>query len=135
MANWTEKYSVHNELLDGQHKTLLDILGRMAALVEAKKEPEKMVNLLTEMSDYAIAHFKSEEEHMQKIGFPKQKFEEHVELHSNYTVTVLKFTFNHLIESPDSPKKVLEFLIDWWTNHILTIDKEYAKFEAAKNAS
>lgn len=125
-GGWTKKYSVNNELLDGQHKTLLSILGRMADFVETLQEPELMVHLLTEMSDYALEHFNSEELYMANIGFPH--LDDHVEKHGNYSISVLKFTCNHLTDSPDAPENVFKYLLEWWTEHILLEDKKYALY-------
>lgn len=84
-----------------------------------------MVQLLTEMSDYAKEHFKSEERYMERLGYPQ--LEEHKELHSNYSIQVLQFTLAHLDEAKDNPREVLNFLTHWWTDHILKVDMDYSK--------
>jgi len=129
IGNWNDKYSVKNAIIDDQHKRLLDILYRLERMVNRGKETEEMVKLLTEMSDYAVAHFKSEERYMKNIGYPDDKIEEHRQLHSNYTLQVLQFTLSHLDELPENPREVLNFLSHWWTDHILKVDMDYAVFE------
>lgn len=124
IGNWNEKYSVNNAIIDDQHKRLLDILYRMERLVSKGGDPEAMVQMLTEMSDYALEHFKSEERYMQSIGYPQ--LERHREEHSRYTLEVLKFTLSHLDEFPGNPRSVLDFLTHWWTDHILKVDMDYA---------
>lgn len=128
-GNWNDKYSVNNAIIDDQHKRLLDILFKLERLVNRKKDASEMVALLSDMSDYAQQHFVSEERFMQSIGYPK--LEAHKEEHSKYTLEVLKFTLSHLDDAPENPREVLNFLTHWWTDHILKVDMDYSKYEAA----
>lgn len=126
LGNWNDKYSVNNAIIDDQHKRLLDILFRMERMVNRGVDAEIMVGLITEMSDYAQEHFKSEERYMERIAYPN--LERHREEHSKYSLEVLKFTLSHLDDAPDNPREVLNFLTHWWTNHILKVDMSYSKF-------
>ena len=128
-GNWNDKYSVNNAIIDEQHKRLLEILFKLERLVNRKKDASEMVALLSDMSDYAQQHFVSEERFMQRIGYPK--LEAHKEEHSKYTLEVLKFTLSHLDDAPENPREVLNFLTHWWTDHILKVDMDYSKYEAA----
>ena len=131
IGNWSDKYSVNNAIIDDQHKRLLDILYRFERMVNRGRESEEMVKLLTEMSDYASAHFKSEERYMQSIGYPN--LEKHREVHSSYTLQVLQFTLAHLDDTPENPREVLNFLTHWWTDHILKVDMDYSVFVDKKH--
>lgn len=126
LGNWNDKYSVNNAIIDDQHKRLLDILFRLERLISRKKDAADMVALLSDMSDYAEQHFRSEERYMERIGYPK--LEAHREEHTKYTLEVLKFTLIHLDEEPENPRDVLNFLTHWWTDHILKVDMDYSKF-------
>jgi len=121
---WKEKYSVSNVIIDEQHRKLLDILSRFERMVNRGRDHTEMVQLLTELSDYAAQHFRSEEDYMVSIGYPK--LEKHRELHSSYTLEVLRFTLQYLDESEQTPREVLNFLTHWWTDHILKVDMDYA---------
>ncbi|MCF8460420.1 MAG: bacteriohemerythrin [Flavobacteriales bacterium] len=125
LGNWSQKYSVNNAIIDEQHKRLMHILFRMELMVNRGKQTDDMVQLLTEMSDYAKEHFKSEERYMERIHYPQ--LEKHKELHSNYAIQVLQFTLAHLDEAKDNPREVLNFLTHWWTDHILKVDMDYSK--------
>jgi hemerythrin len=123
---WNEKYSVKNIIIDEQHRKLLDILYRLEKMVTRGKDHSEMVKLLSEMSDYANAHFKSEERYMEKIGYPN--LSEHKKLHSQYSLEVLRFTLHHLDDNPNNARDVLNFLTHWWTDHILKVDMDYSVF-------
>lgn len=126
LGKWNEKYSVSNAIIDDQHKRLLDILFRLERMVNRGKAADEMVQLLSEMSDHAKEHFKSEERYMKGLDYPK--LEEHRQLHSNYSLEVLQFTVAHMEESEDNPRNVLNFLTHWWTDHILKVDMDYSNF-------
>ena len=125
-GNWHDKYSVNNAIIDEQHKRLLHILFRMEKLVTKGNATDGIVELLSDMSDYAQEHFKSEERYMARIGYPQ--LEKHQELHSKYALQVLQFTLEHLDDAPEHPREVLNFLTHWWTEHILKVDMDYSKF-------
>ena len=125
-GKWNEKYSVSNAIIDDQHKRLLDILFRLERMVNRGKDAEQMVKLLSEMSDYAKEHFRSEERYMERMDYPK--LDKHKELHSKYNMGVLQFTVAHMEESEENPRNVLNFLTHWWTDHILKVDMDYSNY-------
>ena len=126
LGKWNEKYSVSNVIIDDQHKRLLDILFRLERMVNRGKDAEQMVKLLSEMSDYAKEHFRSEERYMERMDYPK--LDKHKELHSKYNMEVLQFTVAHMEESEDNPRNVLNFLTHCWTDHILKVDMDYSNY-------
>ena len=49
---WNEKYSVHIEEIDSQHKKIFSIVNRLHGAMKARKGKEVIGNLLDELVDY-----------------------------------------------------------------------------------
>ena len=123
---WNDGLSVGIEDIDNDHKKLLSFYVRMVELSQGETNTEEFVNILTEMTTYALVHFITEEDYMKSISYPK--FEEHKKIHEEYRLKVALFNANYFDINPTSPREVLMFLKNWWLNHIKTNDIEYAKF-------
>ena len=58
---WNEKYSVHIEEIDSQHKKIFSIINRLHSALKARKGKKVIGNLLDELVDYTYYHFATEE--------------------------------------------------------------------------
>ncbi len=121
-VNWTNEFSVDSAILDYEHQTLLSIYSEMVDLFLCGGDNLKMANLLSQLADYAMTHFRTEEAYMESISYPK--LDEHKELHSAYSEQVLKFTLDYMNKNPNNTRAVLLFLKTWWTDHILKVDSQ-----------
>ena len=126
--NWTDEFSVNSDVLDYEHQALLQIYSEMVDVVENNGSNLKMADLLSQLADYAMTHFRTEEAYMESISYPK--LDAHRLLHSQYSEQVLKFTLDYMNRDPAHPRAILLFLKNWWTGHILKVDSDYAKFAA-----
>ncbi len=82
---------------------------------------------IVELRDYTITHFSDEEKLMKEIDFPN--YIEHIEAHKYFIETVEDFTNRFENGEMALSLKILEFLKNWLTNHILTADKEISEFK------
>jgi len=121
---WTEEFSVKVKKMDDDHKKLLSFYSKMAEHVENNGNSEAFVDVLSEMTEYAVTHFNKEENYMESISYPK--IEEHKEFHRQYLLSTVSFNLNYLGSDNSKPIEVLQFLRNWWENHILNIDMDYA---------
>ncbi|NQV35335.1 MAG: hemerythrin family protein [Phycisphaeraceae bacterium] len=123
---WTENYSVGVALFDEQHKSLVGILNKMIEDPTVTTGSETVSDVLTEMTQYALSHFRSEEDLMNEHGYPH--LEQHRKQHrtfENKVVTLCSATGERI---EDVPQVLLEYLQKWLTQHILCEDMEYKAF-------
>ncbi len=123
-VEWNSKFSVNNDTLDYEHQELLTIYSDMVDVVDNGGNNLIMINLLSNLEDYALTHFKTEEAYMASISYPR--LAEHKDLHRKYSKRVLDFTLVYLNQNSNNPSEVLKFLRNWWTHHILEEDSKYA---------
>lgn len=123
---WNDSYSVNNERLDWQHKKLIDMMNEFYDNIKQKMPKDSIAILLKRMKEYIMVHFKTEEEYMRKMGYPR--LEMHKDEHKKFVKKVEdleeKFNSSQMI----LPVEVTAFLKNWLQDHILRKDKHFAKF-------
>lgn len=128
---WTDELSVKVGSIDEQHKRIFDVINRFIQEETLEKRSLRFAELLSELTDYSIEHFRDEEKYMTEQHFPGIK--EHRAAHKLYIKKVA--FFNHLYDdvNPTRPEDVSDFLKEWWINHIMLLDMEYKKFVDNRN--
>ena len=130
---WKDIYSLDNQKLDDEHKTLFKIAEEAFAVVEPELKHEKIRNILNRLYEYMKVHFSHEEEYMQEINYPQ--FEIHKELHENIVNTINEFVKELATLSEDSFEKELAKLIDGTiVHHIVQEDKKIISWLKANSS-
>ena len=130
---WKDIYSLDNQKLDDEHKTLFKIAEEAFAVVEPELKHEKIKNILNKLYEYTKVHFSHEEEYMQEINYPQ--FEIHKELHENIVNTINEFVKELATLSEDSFEKELAKLIDGTiVHHIVQEDKKIISWLKANSS-
>ena len=122
--DWEERYSVGNPLLDEQHQILLS-LCRRATEGQTKGDSATSAEtqeILSELAEYTMIHFMTEEALMKDAGYPgiKQQIQEH----RDYAESLTDFLISMGTNGVDNGALV-EYLTLWWTSHILDADMQY----------
>ena len=129
VSQWNEKYSLHVEKIDNQHKELF----RLSALVEQlddKVTKEDIKELLSSFFTYMREYFSDEEAYMKSIGYPllKKHHSLHQEIIRDFTKLLKE---NH---SLDSIKKQMKIATKkWLIDHIIDNDLKIEKWRKVNN--
>ncbi|MPW26823.1 bacteriohemerythrin [Alkalibaculum sp. M08DMB] len=125
MIKWSDDYLVGVEVIDQQHKELFRIAGDAYDLLKNEfvtDKYDKIVDLIGELKDYSVFHFKTEEAHMIDIGY--KKYLSHKSLHNDFIETVNKIDLEKVDEQQDEYiLSIIEFAVDWIVKHIYENDK------------
>ena len=133
---WDDSYSVNVKEIDGQHRVLIQLINELHevtteshaqnTIASAVNELRTMGAVLDDLVDYAAHHFSTEEKCMLECGYPSCV--QHEKAHRDFTGKIQ--TFKRELDEGDalSATEILTFLRDWWTRHILQVDKEYSPF-------
>jgi hemerythrin len=128
--NWSENLSTDNQMIDGDHKHLIDLLNELQTAMSSGKGNEVLGGILDELIAYTESHFNREELLMKHIHYPDYEMHkaEHVKLIAEVKGFRQRFESGAITVSG----AVYTFLSDWLNTHIKTIDKKLG--EAAKKA-
>jgi len=123
---WEKEFSVDIKELDNQHKKIIKILNDMFMLNEKVKNEKELEKILDALHTYIKEHFRTEEEYMLKYHYPgydKQKQE-----HDNFIDRLCEFQKEYLKSRRLTTINLFNFVWDWFSQHILKLDKEYGPF-------
>lgn len=123
--SWKQEYSVGNDLMDKQHQVLIEMINKLHDAMKVGKGSVEVGIIVTEMIDYSIMHFATEEELMKKFGF--NGLSDHKIEHKAFMTKVDEFQKQMNAGSFTLSMEVANFLKDWLTNHILVNDMAYSK--------
>lgn len=125
MYEMKDEYKIGVEHIDEQHKKLFELADKAYMLLNDEftiDKYDRIVEILNELKDYTIFHFKSEEEYMESINY-KRMFTQKIE-HNRFIKALEEIDLTHVDQNQDeSLVKMLEFLNQWLTEHILKNDK------------
>ena len=129
---WASEFELGIPSIDGQHKVLTEILDKIFDLANFAnqiyliKNESEILEILTELNNYAEYHFKHEEVLFRKYQY--LNLEAHVAKHNsfkNYLSEVslkLKSDFNFLVLMD-----LCYFINDWIIQHIMIEDYYYVQ--------
>ena len=122
-----------NELIDNEHKELIDRVNKLVESCENGKEKVTAVKTLDFLMDYTDFHFSDEEKLPQEVGY--DKLEQHKVQHEDFKKSVDEL--RQMLEEEEGPtdafvEAVNKNISQWLVNHIQGWDKAVAEFIRAK---
>jgi hemerythrin len=99
---WREQMSVHNRLIDKEHKYLIDQINALEVAINSKDNHDILIEILNHLMDYTKTHFEHEEVIQQKIDYPEiaKHKEEHHRLIKEFTA--IKVKLDEILLTEDS---------------------------------
>lgn len=125
---WNDNFATGITSIDDQHKKLVQLLNRLANHLACQADLLTLGTVFSELADYAVHHFKTEEAIWQQY-LPDDGWEiEHKQTHEKFLTGVLELKaeenckpFEEVVED------ILAFLTHWLAFHILESDQRMAK--------
>ena len=121
---WREEYSIGIPEIDEEHKVLLVCIARLEDAKDDKQSDLAVYFVLGELEDYVRVHFTVEEVIMRLFDFPGK--EAHIRAHRKFAEYVRSMQKSEL--QKQTRDEITAFLRDWLVNHIMTADRQYARF-------
>lgn len=140
---WTSKISVEEPNIDEQHKKIINQINVLEESLKSQDPLTSVRSCVHFLDNYVKEHFTYEEDYMEKIGYPKKKFEAHKREHRRFIefYEQRKEALNRTLLSKDHDKRSLvlehgeevrKFLADWILKHTVGMDQGYHKFAKKK---
>ena len=128
LVSWSDTFLVGNESIDTQHKELVKMTNEFYAGVQMGGVMAKVYFMKTIQGavQYVKTHFATEEEIMQKVGYPF--FEEHKKQHEDFVDEVAQQV--QVLEKEDNPNpaRFVKYLMTWILNHMAESDKKFMPY-------
>lgn len=132
-AEFDESLVTGNEMIDGQHKELIDKINKLVACCEQGGGKLEAIKMLDYLSDYTEFHFGAEEKLQEEISYPG--IEEHRKQHADFKQAVSEL--HEMLEEEEGPSDafvaaVNKNVIDWLYRHIKGFDRSVAEYKNMK---
>lgn len=125
---WTDEMSVGIELIDDQHKQLIQHLSDFATAIESHHVAARIGSTLDFLIKYTGFHFSSEEKHMAVNDYPG--LENQVTQHNQFRATLsnLEEDFKEEGATYILADSIDTLLVNWLIKHICGMDVAFGTF-------
>lgn len=130
---WDNNLSVGVDIIDEQHKMLIQKLNDLSRSIEMSQGEVETVKTLGFMVDYTDFHFSAEEKLMAEQNYPglEHQKEQHAEFKSHLKQLVEDFEEEGATKALAT--SIDTFLINWLVKHIKGVDLKLGEFLNEKN--
>jgi len=119
-------YLVGVEILDRQHKEIVEQINEMYACVTNPAAPTRRLELLTRLANLAYAHFATEEQILRAHSFPA--YLRHKATHEGFTRHLQEFRSKVATGETGLTPQYVELMKLWLVDHFTEWDQSYANF-------
>lgn len=125
---WNDGLSTGIELVDEQHKMLLEKLNDISEAIENQQGVEVIIKTLDFMVDYTDFHFSAEEKHMAEHKYTRLDY--HKKTHKEFvdTLNTMITEFKEDGATDRLAESVNIYLFNWLVTHIKGVDGAYGKY-------
>lgn len=130
---FTSKYITGIEFVDREHEKLFEIIRDADRVIHAELLHDKydeIMRILSGLKDYAREHFTDEENYMKEIQYPG--LEPQQRAHATFIDKLTDINLDEIDNSQqDYLERLVRFLLEWLSVHILHMDKKIGEFAQA----
>ena len=128
LVTWDDSFLVGIAYIDEQHRELVRITNEFYAGVQMGGVIAKVYFMKTIQGalQYVKTHFATEEDLMQKAGYPY--YAEHKKQHEDFVAEVAQQVQVFEKEDNPDPAGFVKYLMNWVLQHIADTDKKYAPY-------
>jgi len=125
---WDDKYNTGIELIDNQHKQLIELTNELYTACRATESVLNAVfkEAMSRMVGYVRYHFEAEIKLQMAIKYPD--YQNHKKKHDILIKDILDSVKSHNEGKKFVPNNFVRLLRDWILSHIAVEDKNYALY-------
>lgn len=128
---WNDRLVTGIDKIDEQHQILVNLFNEANTKLTVNNNTEFLEQITRDMLSYALYHFETEEELMQKYSYIEDTIEDmntHIRQHRSFSAKVVAVRNDIKAGILISREDLLSFLNNWLIDHILNTDKQLAAF-------
>lgn len=127
IPSWSKEYETGIKAIDRDHQALFEEINNLARALVENQSAKQVEQAIACLENYVREHFEREENFMIQAGYPQT--EAHLRTHRAMERQVgclreLHRKGEHRID----PAKLIRYLSDWLSQHILKTDMEYVPY-------
>lgn len=120
---WREQLSVGNDIIDEDHKYLIEIINKVEVCL-SRKDMAALKAELKRLHDYSLLHFDREEKIASSVGYQQTPGlqQSHLTLMEKLGKMQADFVNAEQTWSPELTKGFADFLRNWLIDHVIKED-------------
>jgi len=122
---WEDKYSVGVLEIDNQHKRMFTVINELLDAINENKQEEHLISIIDTLLQYKKFHFETEEKYFKEFNYDGA--EEHIQKHKEFAKKLNELRDKHPSFNIEFAFELVDFLENWLTGHLMTIDQKYVK--------
>lgn len=126
LIQWDSSLSVNIGEIDRQHQQLVKMINDLNDAMRQGKGKEILGKILNGLIGYTGSHFKTEETYFDQFGYPDT--DTHKKEHAAFVQKVADFKEKYNAGTLGLSLDLMDFLSNWLTRHIKSVDKKYSAF-------
>lgn len=133
LIEWDESLEVGIDVVDSQHRGLVELLNRVLSLhtiIDADERKMNTEDILSDLFSYTEFHFKTEEEYMEAMNYPD--LENHKKIHLHLVSKLLQLNEDLCGAGTDvfveAEERLFTLLTKWLVEHIQKEDFKFKPF-------
>lgn len=130
--DWDASMRVGVCAIDEQHAHMTNLINKLYYSFMDGTDKAILAETIDELDVYAKNHFLTEEKYMNQFRDQYPEYGSHIALHRDFFSKVTDFLFKFSDGEGDITPEMLDYLTEWWFNHIGGIDKRFGMFLADK---
>ena len=119
--------------IDKQHMMYLDILNELLDSMKERKSREIQSEIIDKLISYAFYHFTKEERYLNESTYPGK--EQHKREHEAFVEKLIQFKKDYDTKKLTLTIDIINFMNNWWINHIKVSDKKYQPYLVKENVA
>ncbi len=122
VIHWDDKLDTGLTLIDRQHRKLVELINQLFKCMVDGGDRMLLGQVVDELVDYTVSHFRTEEDLMAKTGYPD--LQNHKAIHQEFVAKVADFVTKLKSGERLAPADIYQFLKGWLINHIEQQDRD-----------
>lgn len=127
---WDNRFNTGVVVVDEQHHRLVDMINKLGAISAKQSTLDELGGILTELANYTVYHFNTEEDLMKQLKVDAAHQLAHIKAHQHFTAQV-GVAAKILMGGGDVNNQIvvplLKYLTNWLVQHILGADTRMGK--------
>ncbi len=123
--DWKSEYSLGIQKVDDEHAKFIRLISNIEAAIELNVGPQTVLIAITQLKRFAKEHFESEEVIMRIHGYKQAA--QHADAHRDF-IQQLEEIGQRTLSNLEGRIPMLQYLRDWFTEHLSGADREFAEY-------
>ena len=132
---WTNDLATGVAWQDKEHKELFRFLDELVEAAARDAGKGALESAVASVDDYVVTHFHHEEKAMSRYNYPEalKHLEAHTYFIDDFSHIKEEYLLKGVLDGEKLARIVVEKVVGWWREHIITIDKPLGAFLVSRH--